>query len=89
MVTRVGIDHVGEPAGRSRVAEAGPCSTNPNNARVGDPNVCLLEPDGCVAEAVGRAPRRGVKLALRGFRFGQTQKYKNGAVESLHFFGGQ
>ena len=37
MVTRVGIDHVGEPAGLSRVAEAGPCSTNPNNARVGEP----------------------------------------------------
>jgi hypothetical protein len=36
-VSRVGIDHVGEPEGRSRVAEAGPGSTNPNAARVGEP----------------------------------------------------
>ncbi len=48
-----------------------------------------LEPDGCVAEAVGRAPRRGVKLTLRCFRFRQTQEYENGAVQGLYFFGGQ
>ena len=33
----VKIVHVGEPEGRSRVAEAGPGSTNPNAVRVGEP----------------------------------------------------
>jgi hypothetical protein len=55
----------------------------------GEPNLRELEPDGCVAEAIGSAPRRGVKLILRRFRFRQTQEYENGAVERLHFFGGQ
>jgi hypothetical protein len=30
-----------------------------------------------------------LKLILRPFRFRQTQEYKNGAVERLHFVGGQ
>jgi hypothetical protein len=62
-----------------------PRNTNGN----GEPNVRELEPDRCVAEAVGRAPRRSVKLTLRRFRFRQAQEYENGAVERLHFFGGQ
>src|SRR5262245_66546810 len=37
MVSRVGIVHVGELEERSRVAEAGPGSTNPNEVRVGEP----------------------------------------------------
>lgn len=41
------------------------------------------------AEAAGGAPRRGVTLILRRFRFRQTQEYENGPVERLHVFGGQ
>ena len=51
--------------------------------------VSQLEPDRCVAETAGGAPRRSVTLILRRFRFRQTQEYENGAVERLHFFGGQ
>jgi hypothetical protein len=59
-------------------------------ARAGDPHFRELEPDRCVVEAAGGAPRRGVKrLVLRPFRFGQAQEYEDGAVERLHFFGGQ
>jgi len=54
-----------------------------------DPDFRELEPGRCVAEAAGSAPRRGVKLILRRFRFRQTQEYENGAVERLHFLGGQ
>lgn len=55
----------------------------------GEPNFRELEPDRCVAETAGGAPRRRVKLILRPFRLRQTQEYKNGAVERLHFSGGQ
>ncbi len=48
-----------------------------------------LEPDRCVAETAGGAPRRGVKLDLRPFRFGQAQEYEDGAVERPYFFGGE
>jgi hypothetical protein len=43
LVSRVGIVHVGEAEGPSRVAEAGPGSTNPNGTRVGDPKFRELE----------------------------------------------
>lgn len=56
--------------------------------RSGEPNGRELEPDDCLAEAAGRAPRRGVNLTLRCFRFRQTQEYENGAVERFHFFEG-
>lgn len=84
-VTRLGGDSIpvcGRPFQPAQVIE----QTRPID---GEPNVHELEPDRCVAEAVGRAPRRGVKLILRRFRFRQTQEYENGAVERLHFFGGQ
>jgi hypothetical protein len=32
-----GIDHVGELEKRSHMADAGPCSTNSNEVRVGEP----------------------------------------------------
>lgn len=41
------------------------------------------------AAAAGGTPSRGVTLIVRRFRFRQTQEYENGAVERLHFFGGQ
>jgi hypothetical protein len=60
MVSRVGIVHVGEPEGRSRVAEAGPDSTNPNEMRGGEPNVRQLEPDSVLAESAGQSASRYV-----------------------------
>jgi hypothetical protein len=51
----------------------------------GDPNVRQLEPDPRLAQTLGRAPRRGVRLILRHVRFRQSQEYENGAVERLHF----
>jgi hypothetical protein len=55
VVSRVGIVHVGEPEGRSRVAEAGLDSTNPNEMRVGEPKFRQLEPDQLLAQAAGRS----------------------------------
>ena len=60
-----------------------------NIRKSGEPNLRQLEPDRCVAQAAGGTPRRGVKLVLRRFRFRQTQEHEDGAVECLHFFGGE
>ncbi len=57
--------------------------------KCGEPNVRQLEPDPRLAETPGGAPGRGVKLILRRFRCRQAQEHENGAVERLHFFGGQ
>ena len=51
LVSRLGIEHVGEPEGRSHLPTEEARETSPNDVRGSEPNVRQLEPDQWMAQA--------------------------------------
>ena len=73
LVSRLGIEHVGEPEGRSHLPTDEAGETTPNVVRCGDPDVRQLEPDSRLAQAAGCSPPCGSTARQDGPARGPSQ----------------